>query len=119
MSIAEQKTREIIDDQLRQAGWEADTIKLRFSRGIRPQKGRFLAIAEWPVENLYADYALFYEYEFLGIVEAKKFKKDIVSDLTQAKEYSQKAETINSVELSGKWKNYRVPFMFSSNGRKI
>ncbi len=35
-------------------------------------KGKYLAIAEWPVGKLFAVYALFYEYEFIGIVEAKK-----------------------------------------------
>ena len=83
----EQKARELIDAQLRQSGWEADTQIIRFSSGIRPQKGKFLAIAEWQIGNLFADYALFYGHEFVGIVEAKKFEKDIVSDLGQAKEY--------------------------------
>ena len=42
----EAETRYIIDQQLRQVGWEADTENLRFSKGTRPVKGRNLAIAE-------------------------------------------------------------------------
>jgi len=37
-------TRQLIDAQLRQAGWEADTVNLRYASGARPQKGRNLAI---------------------------------------------------------------------------
>ena len=82
----EAETRIIIDEQLRSAGWEVDTETLRFSKGSRPQMGKYRAIAEWPVDKLFADYALFYENIFIGIAEAKKFAKDVVSDLTQAKE---------------------------------
>jgi type I restriction enzyme R subunit len=119
MPLNELETRkEIIDLQLRQAGWEANTKTLRFSLGTRPQKGKFIAISEWPVGDLWADYALFYEHELVGIVEAKKFQKDIVSDLTQAKQYSILASEIHNAVLLGRWNQYKVPFMFSSNGRK-
>ena len=47
----EAETRYIIDQQLRQVGWEADTENLRFSNGTRPAKGRNLAIAEWPTDS--------------------------------------------------------------------
>ena len=45
---SEAETRLLSDEQLRQVGWEADTQLLRYSKGIRPAKGRNLAIAEWP-----------------------------------------------------------------------
>ncbi len=120
MSLSEAQTRrELIDEQIRLAGWEVNSEELRFSKGSRPQKGKFLAIAEWPVGTLWADYALFYEYDFIGIIEAKKYEKDIVSDLTQAKQYSKLAEEIHNAKTLGKWNEYNVPFMFSSNGRKF
>ena len=64
MELSEAETRYLIDEQLRKFGWEADTNNLRYSKGTRPQKGRNLAIAEWPTDstvgkNGYADYALF------------------------------------------------------------
>nr|WP_237088850.1 hypothetical protein [Paenibacillus larvae] len=34
------------------AGWEADSKKLRFSKGTRPEKGKNLAIAEWPLKKV-------------------------------------------------------------------
>ncbi len=44
---------------LGQAGWEADSQELRYSKGARPQKNRHLAIAEWPTSSGPADYVLF------------------------------------------------------------
>lgn len=46
MQLSEEETRLLIDEQLRRVGWEADSAKLRFSKGTRPEKGRNLAIAE-------------------------------------------------------------------------
>lgn len=118
--MTEKETRQKIDYDLRLAGWEADTENIRYSKGTRPQKGKFLAIAEWPVGKLFADYALFYEDTFIGIVEAKKFAKDIVSDLTQAKAYSKNASTLgNATLLIFSSKEYNVPFLFSTNGREF
>ena len=42
---SEAETRYMIDEQLRQVGWEANTQELRYSKGVRPAKGRNLAIA--------------------------------------------------------------------------
>lgn len=60
----EAETRFLIDEQLRMVGWEADTENIRYSKGVRPTKGRKLAIAEYPTNSTvgnrgYADYALF------------------------------------------------------------
>lgn len=75
--LSEAQTRELIDEQLRKVGWEADTRELRYSNGTRPTKGKNLAIAEWPTDsktgnNGYADYALFIGEKLVGIIEAKK-----------------------------------------------
>lgn len=116
--MTEAETRKIIDEQLRLAGWDADTENIRHSNGSRPQKGKYQAIAEWPVGKLFADYALFYGDLFIGIAEAKKYAKDIVSDLTQAKEYSRNASTLGyATLLNCNSKSYKVPFLFSTNGR--
>lgn len=45
LNLDEAATRELIDEQLRQAGWEADSQRLRYSLGTRPEKHRNLAIA--------------------------------------------------------------------------
>lgn len=40
--LSEHDTRMIIDKQLREVGWEADTDNLRQSKGIKPQKEEIL-----------------------------------------------------------------------------
>ena len=82
--LDEATTRRMIDEQLRAAGWEADTDKLHYSRGTRPAKHRNLAIAEWPTESGPTDYALFIGLELVGIVEAKRLHTDIPAALGEA-----------------------------------
>ena len=67
----ESATRALIDQQLRDSGWEADTKEMRHASGARPVKGRSLAIAEWPTASGPADYALFAGVTLVGVVEAK------------------------------------------------
>jgi type I restriction enzyme, R subunit len=59
LDLDEAQTRRILDTQLREAGWEADTEALTYAGGTRPMRGRYLAIAEWPTANGQADYVLF------------------------------------------------------------
>ena len=57
--LSEELTRILIDQQLIQAGWEADTQQLTYARGARPEKGKNQAIAEWPtLGQEVADYVL-------------------------------------------------------------
>ncbi|MED1876058.1 type I restriction-modification system endonuclease [Brevibacillus borstelensis] len=116
-TLTEAETRIIIDEKLRQAGWEADTETLRFSAGTRPEKGRYLAIAEWPLKNGFADYALFYGMELIGIVEAKRQSKDVQADIEQAKKYAGQVIKHGDEIIHGPWGNYQVPFLFATNGR--
>lgn len=118
IEFSESETRLMIDEQLVQAGWEANTTLLNFkSNKTLPEKGRNIAIAEWPCGNLWADYALFAGTQLIGIVEAKKYANDISTDLTQSKAYSKCVESKFEVQLIGKWRTYNVPFLFSTNGR--
>lgn len=117
LKLTEAQTRIIIDEKLVQAGWEADTLQMRFSAGTRPEKGRYLAIAEWPLKNGFADYALFYGMEFIGIVEAKRQSKDVQADIEQAKKYASYVVKHGEEIIHGPWGNYQVPFLFSTNGR--
>lgn len=118
IELNEAETRIIIDEQLKKAGWEVNTNELNYKKNkTLPEKGRMIAIAEWPCGNLWADYALFFGTELIGIVEAKKYAVDISTDLTQSKEYSELAQQKNEAILLGKWRQYNVPFLFSTNGR--
>ena len=119
----EVETRYMIDQQLRQVGWEADTENLRFSKGTRPVKGRNLAIAEWPTDSTVgnhgrADYALFIGLQFVGIIEAKAEHKDIPSVIDyQGKDYPRNIRAEDAVYQVGTWGSYKVPFTFATNGR--
>ncbi len=119
----EAETRYMIDQQLRQVGWEADTENLRFSKGTRPVKGRNLAIAEWPTDSTVgnhgrADYALFIGLQFVGIIEAKAEHKDIPSVIDyQGKDYPRNIRAEDAVYQVGTWGGYKVPFTFATNGR--
>ncbi len=118
IEMSEAETRELIDTQLQQAGWEVNTNELNFkTHKTLPQRGKNMAIAEWHVGNKWADYALFVGTKLYGIVEAKKYAHDISTDLRQSKIYSELAETKNNASLIGSWNSYKVPFLFSTNGR--
>ena len=83
--LNEEVTRIVIDQHLVEAGWEADTQSLTYQKGIRPQKGKNLAIAEWPTElngkKGYADYVLFCGLTPIGIVEAKKENTNVAGKM--------------------------------------
>jgi len=118
MQLSEEETRVIIDYQLRCAGWQADTCGLRYALGARPEKNASKAIAEWPTETGPADYALFAGLDFIGVAEAKKMGKDVLSDLVQSKRYSRGAQLEGQARFpGGPWGEYRVPFLFSTNAR--
>ena len=118
IEMSEAETRELIDAQLKQAGWEVNTNELNFkTHKTLPQRGRNMAIAEWRVGSKWADYALFIGTELYGIVEAKKYSQDISTNLRQSKIYAELAEAKNSASLLGSWGSYNVPFLFSTNGR--
>ncbi|WP_435139078.1 type I restriction-modification system endonuclease [Formosa sp. A9] len=115
---SEKETRELIDEQLRQAGWICDTETYNYkSNKTLPEKGKNIAIAEWPCDGKWADYALFIGTKLYGIVEAKKYATDISTDLRQSKIYASKVAESESCELLGDWQGYKVPFLFSTNGR--
>lgn len=123
MQWNEAQTRCLIDEQLRKAGWEADTVNLRYSKGTRPVKGRNIVISEWPTnsafyKNGYADYAFFIGEKLVALMDAKKASEDVASTIdVQVKDYAKhiKEEHLDYVITS--WEDYQVPFLFASNGR--
>ena len=115
--LDEKATRKLIDQQLRDAGWEADTENIRYSKGSRPEKGRFKAIAEWPTKSGPADYAMFCGLKLVGVCEAKKKCRDVRSDLGQSERYSRDINVPSKEHLVGKWRKFNVPFLFATNGR--
>jgi type I restriction enzyme R subunit len=118
IDLDEAATRERIDQQLRDSGWQADTKVLRYSNGTRPTKGANIAIAEWPTASGPADYALFVGTNLVGVVEAKRRRKNVSAAIDQSERYSAKiALPEGGAFCGGPWGDYRVPFVFASNGR--
>ena len=128
-TLNEHQTRvQLIDEKLRAAGWEVDTENLTWEKGVRPQKGRNIAISEVPLalkvpegeepKNYRADYVLFAGLQCVGVVEAKKQSLDVMSDLEQAKRYSMAMPSSEEYELVDAKDDFRVPYLYASNGRE-
>lgn len=131
--LDETLTRILIDQQLIEAGWQADSEALTYKNGARPEKGKNLAIAEWPTqykgENGRADYLLFAGLTPIAVVEAKKENTNVAGKISQAERYSKglsvTAPLIGAWEQAGQtiaWPDeedghYKVPFVYSCNGR--
>ena len=132
-TLNEELTRILIDQQLTDAGWEADTETLDYRKGARPVKGKNLAIAEWTTlhngEKGRADYVLFCGLTPIAVVEAKKENTNVAGKISQAERYSKGYKLISpqkgAWELEGRsiaWADeeeghFHIPFVYSCNGR--
>jgi len=131
--LDEALTRILIDLQLIEAGWLADSEDQTFKKGARPEKGKNKAIAEWPTllngEKGRADYVLFAGLIPIAVVEAKKENSNVAGKIPQAERYSKGMQfdkpllpAWQSAGLSEGWpasdnNKYQVPFVYSCNGR--
>lgn len=113
----EAETRVVIDQQLLDAGWEADTENLRYAKGTRPEPNKNKAISEWPTESGPADYALFIGMTLVGVIEAKKNAKNVYGAIDQAKRYARGIENLpEDVEVT-QYSEFNTPLTFATNGR--
>jgi type I restriction enzyme R subunit len=121
LQLSEADTRKLIDEQLNAAGWQADSVDSTYARGAQPQKGKNLAIAEWPTRSGPADYVLFVGMMPVAVVEAKRKNVDVSGALQQAKRYSRDLKVTADLELPAgaglPADGFKIPFAFSSNGR--
>jgi type I restriction enzyme R subunit len=123
IDLDEAATRVLIDRQLRARGWDVDSERLTYARGVRPTKGKNLAIAEWPTladgKEGWADYVLFAGLQVVAVVEAKKKHKDVMGVLPQAARYSKGYVIRGDEQLpeGSPWGVHKVPFHFATNGR--
>ncbi|GGX46252.1 type I restriction-modification system endonuclease [Saccharospirillum salsuginis] len=131
--LDEALTRVLIDQQLTESGWQADSEALTYKNGARPQPGKNLAIAEWPTklngEPGRADYVLFAGLTPMGIVEAKRENTNVAGKIGQAERYSRGFQL--DATMRGAWEqagltiawpdeaegHYIIPFVYSCNGR--
>ncbi|MFN2459015.1 MAG: type I restriction endonuclease, partial [Chitinophagaceae bacterium] len=99
-----------IDKKLTKIGWRINPYNL----GLNTSALSNHAVEEYPTLNGPADYALFVNGKLLGIVEAKKYGIGAQNVLEQAKRYAR-----GVMHTFGKWNEYMVPFLFSSNGEQV
>jgi type I restriction enzyme R subunit len=81
---------------------------------IEAERLEAVAVEELPTANGPADYALFVGGRCLGILEAKKVTINPQNVLEQAKRYAR-----GVFDAVGQWNEFRVPFLYSSNGELI
>jgi type I restriction enzyme R subunit len=128
--LDEAATRQIIDLQLRDAGWEVSTTELTHAKGARPQRSKNRAIAEWPTAGQQAaDYVLFAGLTPVATVEAKRQNVNVPGKIGQAERYARGLVLAEEMQpawaLAGRdapWPDgqagvFQVPFAYSSNGR--
>jgi type I restriction enzyme R subunit len=111
MNEAEWLTRKKrIDTRLTRTGWKV----VRFSPQLNLSSLDKIAVEELPTANGPADYALFVGGRCLGIVEAKKVTVNPQNVLEQAKRYGR-----GVFDAVGQWNEFRVPFLYASNGTLV
>lgn len=115
--LDEAETRIIIDKQLNEAGWQADSVNLRFSKGAHPVVNENRAIAEWPTASGPTDYVLFMGLTPVAVVEAKRKAKNVYSAIDQAKRYAKGLEERECFKIDAQWADFKVPLTFATNGR--
>jgi type I restriction enzyme R subunit len=115
--ISETETRVLIDQQLSEAGWDADTINQTFANGSRPEANRCKAISEWPTKSGPADYVLFDGLAPVAVIEAKKKSKNVYGAIDQAKRYATGFDDKGVCEMGDGYGEYRIPLVFATNGR--
>lgn len=128
--LDEAATRQIIDLQLIEAGWEADAVRLTYARGARPERGKNKAIAEWPTQGQQsADYVLFAGLAPIAAVEAKRRNVNVPGKISQAERYARGFGLEASMNpawihagsaepwADGQGGRFQLPFVYSSNGR--
>ena len=103
----EQKAREQIDTQLKQAGWLVQDVKQ-----LNPGASVGVAVREFPTSTGPVDYALFVEGKPVGVVEAKK--SDAGEDITSVE--SQSARYANSTFKWIKY-DYRIRFAYEATDK--
>ena len=107
-----QTRKKRIDEKLRSLPQPWDIVP--YHDGLDTASLHAVAVEEYPTESGPADYALFVNGQLMGFIEAKKVAVSPQNVLEQAKRYSRTA-----TDGPGNWNDYRVPFLYSTNGEQV
>lgn len=111
IQLTEKEIRQLIDQQLEKAGWEANTQTLRHAKGTRPEVGRNLAIAEYPMGGLRkVDYALFVDNTLMAVLEVKA--GDAIAAQAQTSVYVQDASEQYDVFPFASYSDYYTTYFW-------
>lgn len=105
----EARARLNIDSALIETGWAVQNLH---QQDLDAAEG--VAVREYPTATGPADYALFVRGNLLGVLEAKKTGLGTQNVLEQAKRYAR-----GIAPAVGQWGEYRVPFLYSSDGQQV
>lgn len=108
MNELEKETRKKrIERRLSECGWQI----VNFDSGTSLVSYNCHAVREYPTESGPVDYALFYEGQIIGVIEAKRLSIGPQNVLVQAQRYA-KGISQSAFNFDG----FRVPFIYSTNG---
>ena len=118
LELDEAAVRGIVDAQLREAGWRADSGSLRYDAGTRPSDDPedAVAIAEWPTDAGAADYVLFLGGAPVATLEVKRSALDLEQAVRQATAYARTLHAFDGASFPARWEGARAPFALASNG---
>ena len=107
--LPEEKAREIIDRQLKNAGWDVVSRDEYIS-------GSTCAVTEALMQgNKESDYLLFVDDKAIGVVEAKRAENALDADVEAQAEYY----ATHPQQWYGLWCPDRIPLVYLANGQKI
>lgn len=111
MTDSELKIRKIkINVQLTALHWQI----IPHQRNLNTSRLSHHAVEEYLTANGPVDYAFFVNGQLLGLLEAKKVAVNPQNVLEQAKRYA-----LGCQHTIGLWDNFKVPFLYASNGEQI
>jgi type I restriction enzyme, R subunit len=106
--MRDENAKNLIDRILYALGWSV----ISYEKDLETSQLGSHAVEEYSVAMGTADYALFVHGLLIGIIEVKTLMSYLESGIEQAKQYSK-----GSFDGVGSWRGYRVPFLYSSDGK--
>lgn len=109
LTLEDEQVRAIIDQQLRDAGWQCDSQRMSHRFGAEPEDGESRAIADWPCAAGHADYVLFVGLTPVAAVQVERGVGALPGALQSAAARARQILVEPSVDQA-------APFAFAASG---